>query len=242
MGREGRELTRRYWSVMSKHGLLHTAEVELQKRPRTDSIVSDIEVAASSFGAEVRRLSQACIKLCGLVKDYRLSFLRGDDAGTGVEPGLAFDHESKVVEIPEQWLSKDRLLDDLDVPLYWDKADMEFHAVYTLFTELLNILPDDRLEPRLPASIGKRMKKALLSEIHFRLLAHNKARSQIRLQNSQGDTTSLLMSGTALTDTGWARPGDVIQFQVHRQDCSHVSIESANGDGTILPLPLAMVR
>lgn len=214
---------------MSRHKLLNTAEHELQKRPRSESTVPDTEVAASTFATEMARLSNACIKLCGSVKDYRTSFIRG----AGVEPALSFNHELQVVEIPGKWLDRKQVMEDLEMPQHWEELDMIIHAVYTLFVALLGLLADEHLTDSSAASTGQRTEKGVLSEIHYRLLGYNKAIRQIHLHHPRGEPTALLMSGTALTDTGWARAGHVIEFQLHPESCSHVGMLTAHGDCTV---------
>lgn len=215
---------------MSRHRLLNTLEEELRKRPIDDTIVSDAEVAASAFAAEMHRLSVACLSLCTPIEDYGLLFTRDVDFGDLIY----FDHEMKAVEIPERWLDKGLVMEDLEIPQHWDGADIIFHAVYTLLTEIVDLLmEDDHVSGRCTPPFTEPNKKRMLSDVHHRLLSYNKALRQIRLHYPKGNiTTALIMSGTALVDTGWARPGHTIQFQLHLEGCSHVGRLTANGDRT----------
>lgn len=236
LGRDGKPLEDRYWSVLTKFPgcALHTAEEEAIKRFLAAQPSQSLPDTA--FAREVSRQLRACLKgsRCHTTRSADIQFVQ---AGT-LHVRLLFDHVHNRFLVHDRWLSASQAVDGLGIARDWDPAHddlhVPLHVAGGLFADMMARIPADRFERRddKPADWGR---KRELVAANLRLMVTQMMMRTVRFQPGPA---SLILSWDAGMSSGWAKNGDHVELHVHESGrcLTHLQDSILACEGTVPPL------
>ncbi|KAM0744660.1 hypothetical protein ACQRIT_000044 [Beauveria bassiana] len=207
LGYEGFELSQLYWTVLRQHDLLRTADEEQRARFK---LADPFSIPDDGFATRVNTLLQAAVRACGLAKGTAFRFVK---AGA-LDLHSLYVEDEKLFMIHERLVSKEAIADTLGLPHGLRTADLLFHAVKKIITDLLEQLPADTFQMEdgaKPVEWQRRM--------HVRL-AEQRFLDFFRLETIRVHTqhSELTITTEWLPDL-WA-PGTAIEIQCHSLTCA----------------------
>ncbi|KAH8907405.1 hypothetical protein BR93DRAFT_547516 [Coniochaeta sp. PMI_546] len=192
-------------------GLVGAGDAVLDESPEERVV----PVPNAFFSKEVVRLVQACLKSCPEpINTYTCLPIEG---GTGVVVAgfCRFDHDLRVLKIHKDWLSVDRMRQDLGDPEDTTEMDLLCDTVLTLWEDLLKSESANSFDKRDSRAAWARCRSA----IRRRLLDYRQVYHQFLTPDILHDRGELFVIITNLANSGWAREDDDIHLSVHCQSC-----------------------
>jgi hypothetical protein len=214
LGCEGVGLTRRYWDILRRHGLMHTAEEVEQRRFTTAPLTPVDRRTTSGFATLVYSLLRACMRACPQTNGMEISFVQAGQ----LHLHLFFSKAEGLFRIHERWLCLDGARKELNLPDDLIEPDVVFHTVKLLFANALGQLPREAFFDEGNARTPEWRKKLEIIGAEQRLLNHQRI----------GKLTLDLMVGRPGLSVGWTvdprlKVGDEVEIQCHRVSrCAHL--------------------
>ncbi|CAK7210414.1 hypothetical protein SEUCBS140593_000816 [Sporothrix eucalyptigena] len=166
LGYTGVKLTQTYWDLLSRRGLIRTAEEEervlFTSAPR-------VPVPKTGFGGRLCLLLSACLRACPQTNDMGFGFVH---AGR-LNLQLSFSDDDYAFRINDRWLSVEGAAVELCLRGSLAEARVLYHACKSLFSEALEQLPLELFvnKDENPASTPpERLRKLEISLAEQRLL------------------------------------------------------------------------
>ncbi|OIW30502.1 hypothetical protein CONLIGDRAFT_281905 [Coniochaeta ligniaria NRRL 30616] len=172
-------------------------------------------VPSGFFPNEVMRLVQACLKLCPQpMSGYYCLPIEG---GTGVVVAgfCRFDHDSSLLKIHKDWLSRDRMRQEFGDPEDTTEVDLLCHTLLTLWDDLIKSESANSFVKHDSCAVWARCR----SNIRRRLLDYRQVSRHIAAPKTLRDRGQLFVIASSLANSGWAKEDDKVHLSVHYQAC-----------------------
>jgi hypothetical protein len=171
-------LTDRYWKLLHKHHLIHTAAEEEHKRFMTAPLAMTPDTA---FATAINSHFSACLQACPYTKDMTAEFIQAGQ----LRLALFFASNEGKFRIHQRYLSLDNTVAELGLPQTVEDMDIKEHVLRQLMTEALYQLPLESF--RASASNAQTLKTPEdIRDIQIRLAEQRLIESR-RLQESNGN-------------------------------------------------------
>jgi hypothetical protein len=214
LGCEGVGLTRQYWDLLRRHGLVRTAEEEEQRRFTTATPTLVGLTTDPGFETSVCHLLRACMRACPQTNGMEIIFV---EAGQ-LHLHLYFSKAERLFRIHNRWLCLDGARKELNLPDDLIKPDVVFHTVKLLFANALGQLPREAFLDEGNEKTPEWRKKLEIIGAEQRLLNHQRI----------GGLTFDLVMGRPGWWVRWTvdsrlKVGDEVEIQCHRVSrCAHL--------------------
>jgi hypothetical protein len=213
LGCEGVGLTKRYWDILRRHGLVRTAEEEEQRRFTTAPLTPPDRRTASGFATSVYRLLRACIRACPQTNGMEISFVQAGQ----LHLHLFFSKAEGLFRIHERWLCLDDARKELNLPDDLVEPDVVFHTVKLLFANALGQLSREAFFEAGNARTPEWRKESEIIGAEQRLLDHQRV-GELTVQSMIGRPGFCVRAvGSRL------KVDDEVEIQCHRVSrCAHL--------------------
>ncbi|KAH7133706.1 hypothetical protein EDB81DRAFT_805007 [Dactylonectria macrodidyma] len=214
LDRKGVELPNAYWEVLQKFGLVRTADQEQRRRFLSAEIAI---VPQQSYAEEVVRLLRASLRGCAQTSETTVQFVRAGQLSLHT----FYVEAEKLFKIHEKWLSREASIQELGLPQHLVEADVLFHVIKRLFSEVLDEVPDDRFDyDENHSNIWH--KKRVLSCTEQRLLDYRGINNRLALTAGGTTQTTSRMTLQWDGDLSWG-DDSLVTVQLHAElTCSHL--------------------
>lgn len=187
----------------------------------TDDVVDDATdervapVPSGFFPNEVMRLVQLCLTLCPEpVRTYTCHPIEGATR-LSVAGAYRLDHDSRVLKIHKDWLSMDRMRQNLESPEDTTTTDLLCHTVLGLWEDVLRSESLGTLD----GQNGRAGWARCRGEIRRCLLDYRQICRQIMVPELLRKHGELSVLTSNLANSGWAKENDNIHLSLHCRAC-----------------------
>ncbi|KAH6964278.1 hypothetical protein DER45DRAFT_626702 [Fusarium avenaceum] len=136
LGRQGGELRDSYWDILQIHGMVHTAEVEHQRRFITSKTVS---IPDDDFARYISRALEACLYACNTTQAIRAVFVQG----SGLPLQVGYSKSESIIRIHQNWLSQKETRFRLGLVAHKSLPDAMFLTSVILLKDIIDQLPNE---------------------------------------------------------------------------------------------------
>ncbi len=198
---------------------MRTAEEEERRRFR-DAPWVEIADLGYPYATSVHRLLRACMQVCSKTTDIGVVFVQADQICLQID----YSEDEQVFRVHAGWLSTRRATEELGLTNDLTEADVIFHTVKGLFSDILAQLTIRGQMDR--SSTAEQPGRAEVSNIEQGLLAY------LRMADLHVDA----VSGSPGLRIRWKvdpnqSPRTVIEIQCHRvASCSHLRAKLLTAD------------
>ncbi|CAJ0553492.1 Ff.00g120040.m01.CDS01 [Fusarium sp. VM40] len=136
LGRQGGELRDSYWDILQIHGMVHTVEVEHQRRFITSKTVS---IPDDEFARHISRALETCLYACNATQTIRAIFVQG----SGLPLQVVYSKGESIIRIHRNWLSQEDTRFRLGLGAHKSLPDVVFLTSVTLLKDIIDQLPNE---------------------------------------------------------------------------------------------------